>query len=265
MLGQPREFLGQARLSSLSPLIDHPDRQLRGSLVAAQLIGIAMLRHVVRADAVASRAMRNWCHALLRSSSRICASSKAGPLRARPPSRDSVVAVRSRPRHFANYCRSPSDRGYLPPLSSILSSIAMPLKYFQTPVPGRVGGSTLIVLAIRGDAATDQLEVAEIHDVSVALGDIPRTRHIAWCPRPTFVRGPSRRYLSAVSPLCTNGLAGTRDAPDALLSWSTLPTRGCPEATCVSADRGPGRQSGIATAASVGLWISRRPRRQPCE
>jgi len=49
----------------------------------------------------------------------------------------------------------------------------MTLQYLQTPVPGRVGGSTLIVLAIRGDAATDQLEVAEIHDVSFALGGIP--------------------------------------------------------------------------------------------
>jgi AcrR family transcriptional regulator len=49
-----REFLGRAMLSSLTPLIDHPDRQLRASLVAAQLIGIAMLRHVVKADAVAS-------------------------------------------------------------------------------------------------------------------------------------------------------------------------------------------------------------------
>lgn len=49
-----REFLGQAMLSSLNPLINHPDRQLRASLVAAQLIGIAMLRHVVKADAVAS-------------------------------------------------------------------------------------------------------------------------------------------------------------------------------------------------------------------
>ena len=49
-----REFLGQAMLASLSALIDHPDRQLRASLVVAQLIGIAMLRHVVRADAVAS-------------------------------------------------------------------------------------------------------------------------------------------------------------------------------------------------------------------
>ena len=49
-----REFLGRAMLSSLSPLIDHPDRQLRASLVAAQLIGIAMLRHVVKAEAVAA-------------------------------------------------------------------------------------------------------------------------------------------------------------------------------------------------------------------
>jgi hypothetical protein len=38
------------------------------------------------------------------------------------------------------------------------------LKYLQTPVTGRVGGSTLMVLAIRGDAATDQLEVAEIRE-----------------------------------------------------------------------------------------------------
>jgi hypothetical protein len=49
-----REFLGQAMLASLSPLIDHPDRELRASLVVAQLIGIAILRHVVKADAVAS-------------------------------------------------------------------------------------------------------------------------------------------------------------------------------------------------------------------
>ena len=49
-----REFLHHAMLSVLSPRIDHPDRQLRASLVAAQLIGIAMLRHVVKADAVVS-------------------------------------------------------------------------------------------------------------------------------------------------------------------------------------------------------------------
>ena len=49
-----REFLGEAMLSSLSSLIDHPDGQLRASLVVAQLIGIAMLRYVVKADAIAS-------------------------------------------------------------------------------------------------------------------------------------------------------------------------------------------------------------------
>ncbi len=49
-----REFLSRAMLSSLSRLIDHPDRELRASFVIAQLIGIAMLRHVVKAEAVAA-------------------------------------------------------------------------------------------------------------------------------------------------------------------------------------------------------------------
>ena len=48
-----REFLTKEMLTSLSSLIDRPDCQLRASLVVAQLIGIAMLRHVVRSDAVA--------------------------------------------------------------------------------------------------------------------------------------------------------------------------------------------------------------------
>jgi AcrR family transcriptional regulator len=47
-----REFLTKEMLTSLSSLIDRPDGQLRASLVVAQLIGIAMLRHVVRSDAV---------------------------------------------------------------------------------------------------------------------------------------------------------------------------------------------------------------------
>ena len=141
---------------------------------------------------------------------------------------------------------------------------AMPLKYFQTPVPGRVGGSTLIVLAIRGDAATDQLEVAEVHDVSLAGGDIPETATRRVVPAADFVGGPNRQCSSADSPLCTNGLSGTRSAPDATPSWSTLPTRECPEPTCVSADKGRALQSGIARAVSVGPRISRRSRRQPC-
>lgn len=47
-----REFLAHGMLAALSRLIDRPDRQLRASLVIAQLIGIAMLRHVVRADVI---------------------------------------------------------------------------------------------------------------------------------------------------------------------------------------------------------------------
>lgn len=49
----------------------------------------------------------------------------------------------------------------------------MTLKDLETPVPGRVGGSPFAVLALRGDADTGQLEIAEIHDNSLALGDIP--------------------------------------------------------------------------------------------
>lgn len=49
-----REFLSQNVTSFLRPLIAHPDAELRASLLVAQLIGIAMLRHVVKADAVAS-------------------------------------------------------------------------------------------------------------------------------------------------------------------------------------------------------------------
>ena len=49
-----REFLTREMLTSLALLIDRPDGQLRASLVVAQLIGIAMLRHVVKAGAVVS-------------------------------------------------------------------------------------------------------------------------------------------------------------------------------------------------------------------
>jgi AcrR family transcriptional regulator len=47
-----REFLVSKMLSSLGLLVGRPDGQLRASLVVAQLVGIAMLRHVVRLDAV---------------------------------------------------------------------------------------------------------------------------------------------------------------------------------------------------------------------
>jgi AcrR family transcriptional regulator len=47
-----REFLVGEMLACLSTLIDKPDGRLRASLVVAQLIGIAVLRHVVKLDAV---------------------------------------------------------------------------------------------------------------------------------------------------------------------------------------------------------------------
>ncbi len=48
-----REFLVEKMLASLGAVIDQGDGQLRASLVVAQLIGIAMLRHVVKLDVLA--------------------------------------------------------------------------------------------------------------------------------------------------------------------------------------------------------------------
>jgi len=48
-----REFLTAELLNLIGELAGRPDAPLRASLVAAQLIGLAMLRHVVRIDAVA--------------------------------------------------------------------------------------------------------------------------------------------------------------------------------------------------------------------
>ncbi len=45
-----REFVTEELLVRLSNLIDKPDARLRASLIAAQLVGIAMLRHVVQLD-----------------------------------------------------------------------------------------------------------------------------------------------------------------------------------------------------------------------
>jgi hypothetical protein len=47
------------------------------------------------------------------------------------------------------------------------------LKNLETTVAGRVEGSATEVIAIRGDAETGQLEIAEIRDNSLALGSIP--------------------------------------------------------------------------------------------
>ncbi len=48
-----REFLVEKMLASLGAVIDQGDGQLRASLVVAQLIGIAILRHVVKLDVLA--------------------------------------------------------------------------------------------------------------------------------------------------------------------------------------------------------------------
>jgi AcrR family transcriptional regulator len=49
-----REFVTAELLTPIGELTDHPDARLRASLVAAQLVGIAMLRHVVRVDPIAN-------------------------------------------------------------------------------------------------------------------------------------------------------------------------------------------------------------------
>jgi AcrR family transcriptional regulator len=45
-----REFLTAELLSIVARLTSHPDAHLRASLIAAQLIGIATLRHVIRVE-----------------------------------------------------------------------------------------------------------------------------------------------------------------------------------------------------------------------
>lgn len=48
-----REFLTAELLPVVAGLTDEPDARLRASLVAAQLVGVAMLRHVLRVEALA--------------------------------------------------------------------------------------------------------------------------------------------------------------------------------------------------------------------
>jgi AcrR family transcriptional regulator len=48
-----REFLTAQLLPAITERTGHPDAQLRASLIAAQLIGVAMLRHVLRIEALA--------------------------------------------------------------------------------------------------------------------------------------------------------------------------------------------------------------------
>jgi hypothetical protein len=47
------------------------------------------------------------------------------------------------------------------------------LKDLESAVAGRVEGSAIDVIAVRGDADTGQLEIAEVRDNSLALGAIP--------------------------------------------------------------------------------------------
>ena len=50
--GMLRELFLEAAVDSLAPLVTGPDGPLRASLIVAQLIGIAVLRHVVGAEGV---------------------------------------------------------------------------------------------------------------------------------------------------------------------------------------------------------------------
>ncbi|NHC44208.1 TetR/AcrR family transcriptional regulator [Motilibacter aurantiacus] len=55
--GMLREFVTGsllARVADASPIADHPDRRLRVEAGAAQLLGVALLRHVVRVEPLAS-------------------------------------------------------------------------------------------------------------------------------------------------------------------------------------------------------------------
>jgi hypothetical protein len=49
-----REFLTEEILAPIPATTDLPDAQLRASLVAAQLVGIAMVRNVVGVEALAA-------------------------------------------------------------------------------------------------------------------------------------------------------------------------------------------------------------------
>jgi AcrR family transcriptional regulator len=48
-----REFLTAQLLPVIARLTNHPDAELRATLIAAQLIGVAMLRHVLRVESLA--------------------------------------------------------------------------------------------------------------------------------------------------------------------------------------------------------------------
>ncbi|MGD0195532.1 MAG: hypothetical protein ABSC35_11790 [Candidatus Dormibacteria bacterium] len=84
----------------------------------------------------------------------------------------------------------------------------MTLQPLHTPVPGRVGGSTVIVLAIRGDASTGQVEVAEVHDVSLAVGDIPEHTTRRLVPAADFRPWPQRTAFIGGQPFVYQWVSG---------------------------------------------------------
>jgi hypothetical protein len=65
-LTQPRHSSTSARLTS------HPDAHLRASLIAAQLVGIAMLRHVIRVQPIAGASSDEIANLVAPSSSTTC-------------------------------------------------------------------------------------------------------------------------------------------------------------------------------------------------
>ncbi|MGA3354968.1 MAG: TetR family transcriptional regulator [Acidimicrobiales bacterium] len=62
--GMLREFLSREFLNVVTSLCDEPDARMRASLIASQLIGIAMLRHVIQVEPLA-RAKRDEIVALV--------------------------------------------------------------------------------------------------------------------------------------------------------------------------------------------------------
>ena len=67
-----REFLTAELLPVIARLTGHPDARLRASLVVAQLIGIAMLRHVLRVEPLARATRTRSSPWLPRPSSSTC-------------------------------------------------------------------------------------------------------------------------------------------------------------------------------------------------
>ena len=76
----------------------------------------------------------------------------------------------------------------------------MTLKDLAIAVPGRFGGSTLAVLAIRGDAETGQIQIAEIHDSSLAIGDIPENTARRMVPAAEFRPWPQQTVFVGGQP-----------------------------------------------------------------